>query len=70
MERRELVAGAGVLLPVAAVYSTFYTELDKQKYRTLLTEDYLLFESAILRRGTGRWRLALLHSTRTTKPAG
>jgi len=61
---------AAVKEAVAAVYSTFYTELDKRKYRTLLTEDYLLLESAILRRGTSGWRLALLHSTRTTQPAG
>lgn len=150
MERREFVAGAGVLLAnghlphegsaddaaavrktVADVYAA-YSGFDQQKYRALLTGDYLLLEdgklldidgdvammatpdsahqrtdvfdfrfvkvqddvayavyflkseirdpkgtrnrewleSAILRRAGTGWRMALLHSTRITKPGG
>jgi ketosteroid isomerase-like protein len=122
---------AAVKQVVRDVYSVFYVNRDKQKYRSLLTEDYLLLEkgeildvegdlalmpapgsdykrtdafdfrsvkiqgdtayavyflkseikdkkngtrnaewleSAILRRYGKRWRMALLHSTRITKP--
>ena len=150
MERREFIAGAGLLLgttcvlgvpaadDVAAikqlvqnVYSVYYQNFDKQKYRSLLTEDYLLLEngelldiegdiammpaadsgykrkdtfdfrsvkvhgdtayavyflksetndkngvrnrewleSVVMRRSGGRWRMALLHSTRIVKTA-
>lgn len=67
MERREFIAGAGLLLgttcvlevpaadDVAAikqlvqnVYSVYYQNFDKQKYRSLLTEDYLLLENGEL----------------------
>jgi ketosteroid isomerase-like protein len=63
MERREFIAGAGLLaaagyapsVPAADdeaavkqvikdLYSVFYRDRDKQKYRSLLTEDYLLLE--------------------------
>lgn len=33
---------------ITDVYSTFYVDFDKQKYRTLLTEDYLLLEQGKL----------------------
>ena len=122
---------AAVKQVVRDVYSVFYENRDKQKYRLLLTEDYLLLEkgeildvegdlalmpapgsdykrtdafdfrsvkihgdtayavyflkseitdkkngtrnaewleSAVLRREGKRWRMALLHSTRITKP--
>lgn len=48
-------------------YSIFYTDRNKQKYRSLLTNDYLLLESAVLRRSGTRWRVALPHSTQIRK---
>jgi ketosteroid isomerase-like protein len=122
---------AAIKQAVQDVYSIFYVDRDKQKYRSLLTEDYLLLEngeildvegdlalmpapgsdykrtdafdfrsvkvrgetayavyflkseitdkkngtrnvewleSAILRRHDKGWQMALLHSTRITKP--
>ena len=63
MNRRQFIAGAGVLLGAACapsvsaaddasavkqlikdIYSVFYRDRDRQKYRSLLTEDYLLLE--------------------------
>ena len=134
---RELIGSARAADDMAAIkqavadyYATFYVESNKQKYRTLLTEDYALLEngdlldiegdlalmptpessykrtdafdfrsvkiqgdiayaiyllkseitdkngirnrewleSAIFRRASNRWLMALLHSTRITKP--
>ena len=39
---------AAVKQAVKDVYSIFYVSLDKQKYRSLLTEDYLLLENGEL----------------------
>lgn len=150
MERREFIAGTGLLIAslsvpgvlaaddemavkqaIRHVYSVLYIEQDKRKYRSLLTDDYLLLEngelfdvegdialmpepgsgykrtdqfdfrsvkvqgetayvvyflksemtdkkngtrnrewleSAVLKRNGKDWRVALLHSTRITKP--
>lgn len=66
MERREFLAGTGMLIATAYVptvatddetavkqaikdvYSIFSVSLDKQKYRALLTDDYLLLENGEL----------------------
>ena len=67
MERRQFIAGTGMILGAASarstsaaedaepvkqavreVYSTFYETRDKDKYRSLLTMDYLLLENGEL----------------------
>ena len=54
---------AAVKATVRTLYVVYSEGRDQGKYRSLLTEDYLLLESAVLRRSGGGWRVALLHST-------